>query len=286
MTDVFVSYSRQDKDFANRLVNRLEIDRRDVWVDWQDIPRGEQWINEIKSGIENTNNFVFVVTRNSLTSEICHLEIEHARKQNKRIIPIIRQKIEGDTEKIIKGEWLGQDWQNVAIDNWMVLTSINWVFANDDDTFERMFTELVEAIETDYTHVKLHTRYQVRALDWFRTNENPSFLLTGDEIVSAENWLQSSQGKEPKPSALQREYILRSHEVEERRNNEIAAMEQRIKRIEQVTRAARRSIIALLIVGFVVGLCSIFVFNMLREDFTYEEQIQGTSVAVETLVAN
>ena len=108
MTDVFISYSRKDSKFANRLVNALEKDKRDVWVDWQDIPRGEDWLNVIKAGIENADSFVFIVTENSLTSEICNLEVEHAREQNKRIIPVIRQDIQGDTEKLVKGEWFGR----------------------------------------------------------------------------------------------------------------------------------------------------------------------------------
>ena len=38
MTDVFISYSRKDGDFARRLTNALTASGRDVWVDWEDIP--------------------------------------------------------------------------------------------------------------------------------------------------------------------------------------------------------------------------------------------------------
>jgi hypothetical protein len=35
MSDAFISYSRKDAEFVQ--ANRV------VWVDWQDIPRGEDW---------------------------------------------------------------------------------------------------------------------------------------------------------------------------------------------------------------------------------------------------
>ena len=39
--DVFDSYSRQDGDFTPQLAAALEERRKEVWVDRQDIPKGE-----------------------------------------------------------------------------------------------------------------------------------------------------------------------------------------------------------------------------------------------------
>ena len=47
MTDVFISYSRKDKDFVQRLVSTLEDQKRDVWVDFEDIPFASQWWDDI-----------------------------------------------------------------------------------------------------------------------------------------------------------------------------------------------------------------------------------------------
>jgi TIR domain len=44
MSDVFISYSRKDGEFAKRLVNELTKTSRDVWVDWEDIPRAADWL--------------------------------------------------------------------------------------------------------------------------------------------------------------------------------------------------------------------------------------------------
>lgn len=39
MADVFISYSRQDKDLVRALHDALKAQNRDTWVDWEDIWR-------------------------------------------------------------------------------------------------------------------------------------------------------------------------------------------------------------------------------------------------------
>ena len=43
MPDVFISYSRKDKAFVEKLVTALEAKKRDVWVDFEDIPFASEW---------------------------------------------------------------------------------------------------------------------------------------------------------------------------------------------------------------------------------------------------
>ena len=62
MSDVFVSYSRLDKAFVELLLRGLAKENRDVWIDWEDIPRAADWLNEIYAGIDETDTFVFVVS--------------------------------------------------------------------------------------------------------------------------------------------------------------------------------------------------------------------------------
>ncbi len=100
MTDTFISYSRHDKVFVQRLFDALEAHQREVWVDWEDIPRGEQWLQEIYAGVEKADTFLLVVSEHSLTSEVCNSEISHALNHHKRIVPIIRQSIEAEIEKL------------------------------------------------------------------------------------------------------------------------------------------------------------------------------------------
>jgi hypothetical protein len=52
MADVFISYSRKDKDFVKALHAALVQQNRETWVDWEDIPLTADWWQEIQSGIE------------------------------------------------------------------------------------------------------------------------------------------------------------------------------------------------------------------------------------------
>src|SRR5436305_4594969 len=87
--DVFVSYSRRDTDFARDLDAFLTEHGKDVWVDWEDIPPSAVWRADIAAGIEGADSVVFVVSPDSLASENCARELEHARTCGKRIVPVV-----------------------------------------------------------------------------------------------------------------------------------------------------------------------------------------------------
>ena len=130
MSDVFISYSRKDSDFARKLTNALAETGRDIWIDWEDIARGADWLHEILSGIEATDTFVFIVSQHSLTSEICNREVEHARKHHKRIIPLVLRDITKNKQldQYVKAQWFEADWMTLAQDNWRSLGHLNWFF--------------------------------------------------------------------------------------------------------------------------------------------------------------
>jgi hypothetical protein len=88
MSDVFISYSRQESLFANRIADELEKNGRTVWIDRKGIELTTDWWDEISRGIEGADNFVLVMSPSSLSSPVCHLEIELALKLTKRIIPL------------------------------------------------------------------------------------------------------------------------------------------------------------------------------------------------------
>ncbi|HEX2908956.1 MAG TPA: toll/interleukin-1 receptor domain-containing protein, partial [Phototrophicaceae bacterium] len=73
MPDVFISYSRKDKEFVRRLVKRLADQNYDVWVDFEDIPAATDWWAEICQGIEGSHTTLYVISPDSLESEYCGL---------------------------------------------------------------------------------------------------------------------------------------------------------------------------------------------------------------------
>ena len=52
--EVFISYSRKDKEFVRRLDEKLKPRNRRAWVDWEGIPPGDKWEKTIYGAIEST----------------------------------------------------------------------------------------------------------------------------------------------------------------------------------------------------------------------------------------
>ena len=195
---VFISYSRKDSDIATRLHTALEAAGQDAWIDWVDIPKSAKWMKEIQAGIESADTFVFVISPDSIKSEVCLEEVEYAIKHHKRIIPIVWQEpAEGEPSSEI--------------------SALNWIFFRENDDFNQAFRELNDAIETDLEWVAVHTRLLIRAREWEDNQRNKSFTLQRDDLKSAETWLATSAEKEPKPTELQTEYILNSRKDTNRR---------------------------------------------------------------------
>ena len=88
----FVSYAREDQPFVRKLHEALDRRQRDTWVDWEGIFPTEEWMAKIRSAIDSAQAFVFVISPDSVASRVCGEEIDHAAKQNKRIIPIVAKK--------------------------------------------------------------------------------------------------------------------------------------------------------------------------------------------------
>jgi hypothetical protein len=196
--DIFISYSRRDKDFVRQLWEAIERANQNAWVDWDDIPPTADWRQEIYLGIEAANNFVFVISPHSIGSVVCAEELAHAIAQGKRLVPIVRQDV---------------DYQAVHPE----LAKLNWIFFREQDDFDRAFQTLIEAIETDLSHVRSHTRLLVRAREWDNKERDRSFLLRGSDLEAAEQWLRQSATKHPQSTALHREYINASRQAETER---------------------------------------------------------------------
>ncbi|MFZ4702955.1 MAG: TIR domain-containing protein, partial [Candidatus Methylumidiphilus sp.] len=86
---VFLSYSRADRAFAERLLADLEQAGHPCWLDTTDIPGGEVWIKAIAEGLERAYAVVTVVTEAANRSEWVRLEFLHAKQLGKPIIPLL-----------------------------------------------------------------------------------------------------------------------------------------------------------------------------------------------------
>ena len=68
LADAFISYSRIDLAFALRLEAALIAAGQTVWLDKNDIPAAAPWLPEVQSGIDSADNFVFILSPDSVCS--------------------------------------------------------------------------------------------------------------------------------------------------------------------------------------------------------------------------
>lgn len=215
MSHIFISYSRKDINFAQKIVDALAANNLDTWIDWKSIPKGEDWEQEIYRGIEEADVFLFLISPDSVTSQMCNKEIACAVKNGKRILPIFISNVEnkevyGVTEKFLTMESKEE------------INRRNFIFCREKkDDFNKTIEEIRTTIHTDYEWLKYHTKLQVKALDWERHRDN-SRLLRGKELREAEERIASAgTKKDPQPTDLQRQYVLNSQKNELRTRRQL-----------------------------------------------------------------
>ncbi|GAB5520308.1 MAG: hypothetical protein RhofKO_25590 [Rhodothermales bacterium] len=77
-TDVFISYSRADKDTARRLTHDLESAGIDVWYDEFQLKAGDPILHSIREAIERANVLLVLVSANSIESKWVNIEVREA----------------------------------------------------------------------------------------------------------------------------------------------------------------------------------------------------------------
>jgi WD40 repeat protein len=184
----FVSYSRKDQVFVDKLDDAFKTSQRKVWIDRKEIRHTEEWLQAIYSGIEAADNFIFIISEDSVTSKNCGKEIAHAAKYNKRFVPVLyRNPLSPVPADVAR-------YQNVLFP--------------DGADFEAGFTSLIDAIDTDLEYVSLHTWLTTRANEWQRNQEDNDFLLRGDELRRAQKWFaQVAPDKKPAPALQQERFV-------------------------------------------------------------------------------
>jgi hypothetical protein len=132
MTSTFVSYSRVDSPFVEKLHAALLKIGHPIWLDAKEIGPLVDWLVRIERAIEEATSFVFVISPNSLASEICMHELRHALAHRKRIIALVRH---GPSGRPVPDE----------------LAGTQWIAAGEDDDFDAVLRGLVTALSSSAT---------------------------------------------------------------------------------------------------------------------------------------
>lgn len=89
MTQIFISYSRKDLAFIEHLANDLKSYGFDVWYDVSNLGGGARWIRDIQQAITDSKYVIVVLSPDSVISEYVEDEYSFAKRQQKKIIPLL-----------------------------------------------------------------------------------------------------------------------------------------------------------------------------------------------------
>lgn len=199
---VFISYSHEDAEFAERL--RRSLEERPVTVALDKAMRaGVEFPPELGRIISESDAVLFVISPDSVRSDWCRKELKQAVKQKKKILPILCRKGYDDAT-------LPDPIRNIQ---WALFDQGGW----GDDAVDA----LVESVRTDFDLMRLHTRLLVAAENWDSGGRPSSALLRGEGLQEALQWLplaNSDLSRLPNATPLQIEYILASQRARTRGN--------------------------------------------------------------------
>ncbi len=192
--DVFISYSRADSDFARKLNEQLQLQGKTTWFDQESIASGADFAQEINGGIKACDNFLFILSPRSVNSPYCTDEVEYAAGLNKRFVTVLHRQVNPS-------------------DLHPELAKVQWIdFNQNQQDFNANFNQLVRTLDTDREHLRNHTKWSQRGIEWQEKGKSADLLLRGSELAVAEVWLKETQEQQKQPTAteLQKAFIAKS----------------------------------------------------------------------------
>jgi hypothetical protein len=188
---VFISYSRKDIAFADRLDAALKARGFEPLIDRTDIYAFEQWWERIEALIRRADTIVFVISPDAVASEIALKEVAEAASLNKRFAPVVWRRVD---DKLIPEP----------------LAKLNFIFLDDEAQFEQRVDQLAEALNTDIAWVRQHTDFGEQARRWATASEPSGLLLRSPVLEQAERWIASRPSGAPAPTQETQRFIRRS----------------------------------------------------------------------------
>ncbi len=88
MTQVFISYSRRDLAFVEKLAADLKEAGLDVWYDLSGLEGGARWRIEIEKAIRESRYVIVVLSQDSVASEWVEREYLYASNLRKDVVPL------------------------------------------------------------------------------------------------------------------------------------------------------------------------------------------------------
>ena len=199
---IFISYSRRDMAFVDRLELALEARGFKPLIDRAEIYAFEDWWRRIEALITQADTIVFTLSPDAVSSDVCRKEIAFAASLNKRLAPIVFRRVD---DKMVPE----------------ALARLNFIFFDDESRFEDSVTRLTEALQTDIDWIRKHTDFGEAARRWASAGRSAarSLLLRSPLLEEAERWIASRPPGAPVPTETTQAFIAESRRASTRRRN-------------------------------------------------------------------
>ena len=197
---IFISYSRKDIGFADKLSNALAARGFEPLIDRSEIYAFEDWWKRIEALISRADTVVFVLSPDAVASEVALKEVAHAAALNKRFAPIVCRRVDID-----------------AVPE--PLRRLNFITFDDANHFEAAVDQLAEALTTDIDWIRTHTEVSEQARRWAAAKAPSGLLLRPPTLEEAEHWIASRPEGAPMPPSETQSFIEESRRAATRRRN-------------------------------------------------------------------
>src|SRR3984893_17324819 len=175
---IFISYSRKDMAFADRLDAALKARGFEPLIDREEIYAFENWEERLQALIIRSDTVVFVISPDAVTSPEALKEVKYAASLNKRFAPIVCRRVEDSATP-------------------EALRRLNFIFFEDPARFEASADQLAEALKTDIGWIRKHTEYGEAARQWSAAGSSDGLLLRSPALDEAERWMGSRPCRAP-----------------------------------------------------------------------------------------
>lgn len=88
MSNIFISYSRDDSEFVLSLAKVLRESGVSIWLDQWDIPPGANWDDSVEQALRDCTSMLVIWSKSSVKSQNVKDEVGYAHSNDKTIIPV------------------------------------------------------------------------------------------------------------------------------------------------------------------------------------------------------
>lgn len=198
---VFLHYSARDLDFASILAAELTkrgfialMDRRDI-----ELPSAEEWQHRLADLTRDADTIVFVISPNAITSNVSHWVLEEAARLGKRIVPVVHARVPQD---LLPPE----------------VSRLNVVDFEKYGDLSIAVQALADVLNTDSAWTRQHTHIGQLAQLWQAHDRHADYLLRGEALREAANWVSTRPAQGVRLNALQIDFLAASQRSQEAAN--------------------------------------------------------------------